>query len=101
MTMGQMIRQYTVRLLVTHAMGNIHGDVLSKIMRAPINLFFEVTPTGLIVSRFNEDMGKFGDTVHFITWGLYMATQLLMTLYAISLTNPLALLCVPVLMGYT
>jgi len=70
-------------------------------MKAPINLFFDITPTGLIISRFNGDMNEFGDAIHYMIWGLYNFMHLLMTLYTVGNANPIVLLGVPVLMAYT
>lgn len=30
--------------------------MIHKVMRAPINLFFDVTPTGTIMNRFSKDL---------------------------------------------
>jgi len=81
MTIAMLVSSYTQRLLITHAMGKIHRDVLEKIMRAPINTFFDVTPTGLIITRFNEDMRKFEEAVHLLNWGLDLIMHLVMTLW--------------------
>lgn len=90
-----------VRILITTAMQTIHGDVLGKVMRAPINLFFDVTPTAKLVGRFNEDMGKFEELVWMIMHAVYCSMHLAMTLYSVGNSNPLTLLCVPVLLSYT
>ena len=34
----------------------IHDYMIHKVMRAPINLFFDVTPTGTIMNRFSKDL---------------------------------------------
>ena len=36
-----------------------HQNVLGKVMNAPINLFFDVTPIGTILKRFRDDMEVF------------------------------------------
>jgi len=33
----------------------IHEDMLSKVLNAPINLYFDVTPIGRILNRFSKD----------------------------------------------
>ena len=34
----------------------VHNKMLTKILKAPINLFYDVTPTGLILNRFSTDL---------------------------------------------
>lgn len=36
--------------------GDIHKSLLTKVMNAPINLFFDVTPVGKVFQRFSEDL---------------------------------------------
>ena len=42
---------------------NIHQSLLSKVMNAPINLFFDVTPVGKIFQRFSEDIHVFNGAI--------------------------------------
>jgi hypothetical protein len=34
----------------------MYKDMLTKVFNAPINLFFDVTPAGLILKRFSDDV---------------------------------------------
>ena len=38
---------------------NVHETLLGKVMSAPINLFFDVTPVGKVFQRFSEDINVF------------------------------------------
>ena len=38
---------------------NVHQSLLTKVMNAPINLFFDVTPVGKIFKRFSDDIHVF------------------------------------------
>ena len=53
----------TIDFLIAHKkryMGaDIHQNVLEKILLAPVNLFFDVTPIGKILQIFTEDMNVF------------------------------------------
>ena len=40
--------------------------MITKVLGAPINLFFDVTPTGLIINRFSKDI----DNVNHAVWGI-------------------------------
>ena len=35
---------------------NFHNRVLQSVMRAPINKFFDIVPTGVILNRFSSDL---------------------------------------------
>lgn len=39
-----------------HASKTIHNRLFASLLQAPVNLFFDVTPTGRIVNRFSQDM---------------------------------------------
>jgi ABC-type multidrug transport system fused ATPase/permease subunit len=34
----------------------LHQRMIAKVLLAPINLFFDVTPTGTILNRFSKDL---------------------------------------------
>ena len=34
----------------------IHREMLKKVLNAPINLYFDVTPIGRILNRFSKDL---------------------------------------------
>jgi ABC-type multidrug transport system fused ATPase/permease subunit len=34
----------------------LHENMISKILNAPINTFFDVTPSGTIMNRFSKDL---------------------------------------------
>jgi ABC-type multidrug transport system fused ATPase/permease subunit len=38
---------------------NVHNEVLTRVMDAPINLFFDITPIGLIINRIRSDIMPF------------------------------------------
>ena len=53
-------------------MGKIRESILTKIMRAPVNLFFDVTPTSTIMGKFNGDMHM----IRHITWrAIHLSNQ--------------------------
>ena len=45
---------------------NVHLMLFSKVMSAPINLFFDVTPVGKVFQRFSEDINVFNGAIF---WG--------------------------------
>ena len=42
---------------------NVHAGLLTKVMNAPINLFFDVTPVGKIFKRFSDDINVFNGEI--------------------------------------
>lgn len=36
--------------------GKVHKDMLSRIIRAPCNLFFDRVPVGRLLNRFSKDL---------------------------------------------
>ena len=41
----------------------VHSKMLTKIMNAPINLYFDRTPSGRILNRFSKDINKVDDRI--------------------------------------
>ena len=39
----------------------IHNDLITRVVRAPINLFFDVTPIGRILNKFSKDLRELED----------------------------------------
>ena len=37
---------------------NLHNKLLNRIMKAPVNLYFDVTPLGKLIKHFTEDIGR-------------------------------------------
>jgi len=36
----------------------LHATLLRKVMNAPVNLYFDITPTGKLLKNFTEDIGR-------------------------------------------
>lgn len=60
----QITKERLMKLLLDKTMKKVHQDVVDRIMKAPVNLFFDVTPNGSIMRRFTEDMGTIENIVH-------------------------------------
>lgn len=54
--------------LVDGLMLQIKEDILTKILRAPVNLFFDVTPNATIMKRFNGEMHEVAHITHRGLW---------------------------------
>lgn len=69
----------------------------TKVFRAPVNLYFDVTPSGWILNRFSKDISC---TDNEFSWSIFntldCAGSLVFTMYVTSLTSAWILISVPV-----
>ena len=57
-------------------------------MKAPINKFFDITPTSKIISRFNDDMNKFTEIIHQIRGLIFQTMHCITVVYIVSSAIP-------------
>ncbi len=50
----------------------LHNRLVSQVFRAPINLFFDVTPIGKILNRFSKDLAIIDEQL-FFDFGTFLA----------------------------
>jgi ATP-binding cassette subfamily C (CFTR/MRP) protein 1 len=77
--------------------------MISKVMNAPVNTFFDVTPTGTIMNRFSKDLTVMDLNIAFIFGGInVMVYQVAAILIVICTTNWYILAVFPpiIFMGY-
>jgi len=47
----------------------LHGELLTRVTKAPVNLYFDITPIGKLMSNFTSDIGKTDRAFfHSINW---------------------------------
>lgn len=49
-------RAYLIFMMSIKTSRYLHENMISKVMNAPVNTFFDVTPTGTIMNRFSKDL---------------------------------------------
>jgi ATP-binding cassette subfamily C (CFTR/MRP) protein 1 len=82
------MRAYLIFLMSIRASKFLHENMISKVMNAPVNLFFDVTPTGTIMNRFSKDLQVMDTNIAFIFGGInVMFYQVLAILIVICTTN--------------
>lgn len=69
-------------------------------MCAPINLFFDVTPNGTIMTRFSEDMQIIEHLIRSIDVCAWLAIDLSLTFFMLGCSNWMIYMVVPVLLLY-
>lgn len=99
-TLVNCIRQYCVKMIITTALKTVHSRVLDSIMKAPINKFFDVTPTGSILTRINDDLNHFEHIVHHFTGLMYQINHCITMIYSVYKVNPYFLILWPFSIGY-
>ena len=55
----RVVRDFCMDMKKKHIGRNMHKKILRKVLQAPVNLFFDVTPIGKILSIFNGDLDVF------------------------------------------
>lgn len=56
--------------------GKIHSELLNRVMNAPQNLFFDITPLGKLLSNFTSDMRRCGpDFYDHLNWVLEVSAD--------------------------
>lgn len=48
----------------------LHNELIAYVFRAPINLFFDITPLGKILNRFSKDMAVIDEQIYYNLGGL-------------------------------
>ena len=43
----------------------LHNELIAYVFRAPINLFFDVTPVGKILNRFSKDLAVIDEQIYY------------------------------------
>ena len=91
----------TVVLGGIHASRNLHSQLMSSILHAPM-AFFDTTPLGRILNRFSTDMDKVDITVPMYSrFWIQEVAQLIGTLLLISYSTPIFLATlVPIMVIY-
>lgn len=93
------IRTFSLTRFSIRSARRLHGDVLRSILRAPMS-FFDVTPTGRILSRFSKDIftvdQELADMVDIF---IYIVIQLCVVLITIIFVTPFFAIALPFLMA--
>lgn len=98
--MCQITKEFIKKKLINKTLEQVHTDVLKSILNAPVNLFFDVTPNGSIMSRFTEDMDVIEHVVHCFMHICSVSIDMAFMFILIFKQCLWAILVIPVLFGY-
>ena len=74
--------------------------MIDSVLRAPVNLFFDVTPSGTILNRFSKDLAVLDNEVAFSFGALnVMLYYVFSVLIVISITNYYIICVLPVMVA--
>ena len=93
-------REIVMRYVINRTIRKVHEDVLKRIMNAPINTFFDVTPSGSIMNRFTVDMRVLEEILQLIISCVHCAIEYMHMFVLVGWVSPKGLLILPLLYAY-
>jgi len=63
----------------------LHEDMIDSVLNAPINLYFDTTPTGRILNRFSKDLTVVEFILLYLIGTLYINLYILISIFVIAL----------------
>lgn len=98
----EICKKYLLMSLNIKAGQIVHKTLITNVLAAPVNLFFDTTQSGTIINRFTGDIGKFdGEVVHKIEWAGGITFRVLTVFSSVYFINSKFLLFIPFLTLYT
>ena len=103
------MRVYSLQYYSWNGTKKLHHDMITRVLNAPINIYFDTTPIGRIMNRFSKDLQQIETMFNYSVGGLYVATYLLLSIVVISvwvvpwvaIIFPVMLVCIIVLYKLT
>mmetsp|Transcript_9721 Transcript_9721/g.9666 ORF Transcript_9721/g.9666 Transcript_9721/m.9666 type:complete len:166 (+) Transcript_9721:144-641(+) len=84
--------------LATRASENIHRSLINKLLKAPVNLFYDITPSGRIINRLSKDIASIDEQVPYcFSWVISSLFRVICAIIMIMIYFPLILILLPVL----
>lgn len=78
----------------------LHNELIAKVLNAPINLYFDVTPIGKILNRFSKDLAIIDEQI-FWDFGTFLAQlyQAFAALLVAALVVPYIIIVIVIFIG--
>lgn len=96
----QAIKMRIMRLLIDKTIKLVHNDMISKLIHAPVNLFYDITPCGVIMKRFTNDILQIDVLVTHFMKTTYCIFQLVYILILICYMSYWNIIIVTVIVTY-
>ena len=77
----------------------LHEDMVERVMKAPVNIYFDTTPLGRVLNRFSKDLSVVESTMVYEIGTGYVNFYNLLSIFAVAaFAVPWILLFVPVVL---
>lgn len=87
---------FFIVLMVIRAASHLHTEMMDKILHAPINLFFDKTPMGMLLNRFSKDLNNVDVMLPYqLTFGMECSTVIVVTFLVSGMSSYWAMIPVP------
>lgn len=87
---------FLIMMFVLRASNILHRKMVTHNLRAPINLYFDKTPTGKILNRFSKDINKIDSDFPFtITFSVECFSWVAASVFLAAIVSLWSLLCLP------
>jgi ABC-type multidrug transport system fused ATPase/permease subunit len=79
-----------------YASRKLHENMIEKVLNAPINLYFDVTPIGKILNRFSKDFASVEGDLSYMITGVLISSYFIISIVIVSaIAVPYILLLYP------
>ena len=77
----------------------LHSDMIDRVLKAPINLYFDVTPIGRILNKFSKDLNVIENPLRSEIGNTYAYLYNLVSIFAVAVyTVPRIITIIPILL---
>lgn len=85
-----------ISLITLRIAAFLHQDMIKSVTNAPINLYFDKTPSGRILNRFSSDINKLDNAIWMkIAWAMQCFIMCTFDIYVAALNTPWILVLIP------
>jgi len=77
-------RAYLLLLYSWYGTKRLHEDMIDSVLNAPINLYFDTTPTGRIMNRFSKDLTTIEQNLPYLFGSFYINVYILISIFVIA-----------------
>jgi ABC-type multidrug transport system fused ATPase/permease subunit len=90
------VRSSIIIMYSWYASRKLHENMIEKVLNAPINLYFDVTPIGKILNRFSKDFASVEGDLSYMITGVLISSYFILSIVIVSaIAVPYILLLYP------